>query len=546
MHVSATLRSVILLLVATLGLPGCAPDVRHNKPGVLVVTESEQTASFVRNFNPFFELGNVRWPTRHAMYEPLAIYNVIAGDYVPWLATGYSWSEDNKTLTFTLRDDVRWSDGEQFDSRDVAETFAIMKRHAALDLRGIWKSLERIETPDDKTVTFVLPRADVSALESLAQTPIVPAHIWSKVEDPVAWQNPNPVATGPFTAVGAFENQSYEVHKNPHYWKTGKPAVDTIRFLAFPGNEQTNLALVRGEIDWAGDFVPAIDRVYVGRNPEHHHYWFPLIDGTVFLYPNTTKPPFDDVRVRKALSMAIDRSLLVKVAMHDYTVPADATALSGAYEHYRNPAAVQAGTWVQHDPTQARALLDQSGHAAIAGTRFPVELMVPAGFSDWVRGTQVIARGLQEIGIEVRVKTYDFNAWFEKLQSGDFELSMGWSEVHPTPYALFRTLMSTQTLRPIGTAASTNWHRFGLPEADDLLETLAITTDRAKQKPLVDQLQMLFVEHAPALPLFPGPLWGEFNTTRFTGFPSKANPYAPLTPNWAPQSLLVLTELKPR
>src|SRR5262249_46262080 len=122
---------------------------------------------------------------------------------------------------------------------------------------------------------------------------------------------------------------------------------------------------------------------------------------------------------------------------------------------------------------------------------------------------------------------------------------IGWSEYGPSPYHLYRALMSTETALPVGRLAE-NWHRFGLPAADAVLHKLEQTTDATVEKALVDQLQMLFVEHAPAIPLFPGPLLGAFPNARFVGFPDREPPYAPLSPNWAPASLLVLMELAPR
>jgi peptide/nickel transport system substrate-binding protein len=388
----------------------------------------------------------------------------------------------------------------------------------------------------------------VPILEYIAHQPIVPGHLWKNVGNPVEFLNENPVATGPFTEVGRFTTQSYEVHRNPHYWQDGKPAMDTIKFLAFPANEQKNLALIKGDIDWAGDFVPAIDRIFVNKNPQHHNYWFPLIDGMVFMYANTAREPFDDVRVRKALSMAIDRNLVVKVAMYDYTRPGNATGLSDAYKRVRSSVAVEKGrNWVTYDPDGARALLDEAGHKPDEdGVRMEMELMVPGGFSDWVRAVQVISRGLEKVGVVAKVKAYDFNAWYEKLENGEFDLSVGWSEVRPSTHAFYRSFMSTHTQKPLGEPAMVNWHRFGLKSADELLARMERTSDLEEERRLSRGLQMLFIEHAPAIPLFPGPLWGEYNTTRVTGFPTTDNPYAPLSPNWAPQSLLVLTELKPR
>jgi peptide/nickel transport system substrate-binding protein len=123
---------------------------------------------------------------------------------------------------------------------------------------------------------------------------------------------------------------------------------------------------------------------------------------------------------------------------------------------------------------------------------------------------------------------------------------MGWSNEEPTPYNFYRDLLGTATAKPVGETSARNWHRFGAKQADSLFESFEAATDPAEQKRIIEQLQEIFSETAPSIPLFPGPSWGEYNTRRFTGFPSKENPYAKLSPNNPPEYLLVLTELKPK
>jgi len=527
---------VIMWSALVAGAAGCAPRSEAD-PGVLMIEEKEQTASFIRNFNPLLEVGDVRWPATKSMYEPLLIYNTINGEYVPWLATSYAYSDDHRTLRLELRPGVRWSDGAPFTARDVVFTFELLRRFPGLDMRGVWAFVDRIDAVDDDTVEIGFSRVFIPGFYYLAQQPIVPEHIWKDVPDPVSWPNPNPVATGPFTEVTTFQTQVYQVERNPYYWQLpDRPQVEAIRFLAFPSNDQANFALIHGEVDWSGSFVPAIDRIFASRDREHHHYWFPPIDGGVLLYANTTRAPYDDVRVRKALSLAIDRDLIVRVAMYGYAQPATG------------------GDWVRHDAERAAALLDQAGLVRGSdgvrrlrdGSRWQVAIHVPGGFSDWVRATQVIARGLRALGIDAEMKTYDFNAWYEKIQQGDYALSLGWAEPYPSAYGYYRAMMSSETARPNGEPAAENWHRFALPRADQLLHTLEQTADASTIEDLEAELAALFDQNAPAIPLFPGPLWGAYNSERFTGFPDQDHPYAPLSPNLNPQALLVLTQLVPR
>jgi len=517
----------------------------------------EQASAWVRNFNPLL-VGTARWPTRGGIYEPLLIWNAVAGAWVPWLATDHRWSADHLRLVLTLRDGVTWSDGAPFSAEDVAFTFELLHRHRALDASGVWDFLAGVRAVDRRTVEMTLSRPYVPGLAELLQQSIVPAHIFSHVADPLAFSNPDPVGTGPFTEVRVFRNQVWELGRNPRYWQPGKPQIDALRMVAYPSNDQANLALVEGEIDWAGNFVPAIDRTFVARDRDHHGYWHPPYGSTVFLYPNTRRPPLDDVRVRKALSLAIDRQRVVDVGLYGYAHPIDGTGLSDAYAAWRDPD-VAADGWVRHDARAAAALLDEAGWRRGAdgvrrrdGSRLAFTVEVVSGWSDWVRAAQVIARDLGEVGVAVELRAYEWSAWFQRLQAGDFELSiacpgLAFSFDAPTPYYAYRWILSSSSAsRPLGELLPTNWNRFGDARADALLAELERTDDAARQHALMQRLEERFAATAPAIPLFASPLWGAFNTRRFVGFPTAADPYAKLSPHSAPENLLVLTRLAPR
>jgi peptide/nickel transport system substrate-binding protein len=542
--------ALALVLVAT----GCASPPPRERRDVLTVSV-EQASSWVRNFNPLL-VGTARWPTRGGIYEPLAIWNAVRGAWVPWLATSWRWSDDRLRLLVTLRDGVQWSDGAPFTADDVVFTFTLLGRQRALDANGVWDFLAGVRAVDARTVELTLQRQYVPGLVELLQQSIVPAHVWRKVADPVAFTNPNPVGTGPFTEVRVFRNQVWELGRNPRYWQPGRPRVAALRMVAYPSNDQANLALVDDEVDWAGNFVPAIERTYVARDRQHHGYWYPALGSTVFLYPNTQKAPLDDVRVRKALSLAIDRQRVVDIGLYGYARPVDGTALSDAYAGWRD-AAVAADGWVRHDAAAAAALLDDAGWRrgpdgvrAKNGRRLELSLETVSGWSDWVRAAQVVARDLGAVGVAVEVRAYEWGAWFQRLQAGEFDLSiacpaLAFSFDAPTPYYAYRWILSTSAVRPRGELLPTNWNRFGDVAAEALFAAFEKSDDEEEQHELMQKLEARFAATAPAIPLFVSPSWGAFNTRRFRGFPSAANPYATLSPHSAPQNLLVLTEIAP-
>jgi len=139
-------------------------------------------------------------------------------------------------------------------------------------------------------VAFKFKSGYTPALYDLANQIVVPEHIWKDVSDPLTWTNDNPVATGPFTEVTKFESQIYVIEKNPYYWQEGKPAFQGIRFPAYADNDAANLALVNGDLDWAGNFVPDIENTYVAKNSENNHYYFVGGDGISLLINPPSNP----------------------------------------------------------------------------------------------------------------------------------------------------------------------------------------------------------------------------------------------------------------
>ena len=126
-------------------------------------------------------------------------------------------------------------------------------------------------------------------------------------------------------------------------------------------------------------------------------------------------------------------------------------------------------------------------------------------------------------------------------------MSFGWGDMGGTnPFRLFRGLMSTENVKPIGKIADVNWHRFGLSSADSLLRIIEKVSDDKIIKSVIFQLQDLFIDHAPALPINAATNYAQCNTRYFTNFPSEDNPYTVLAPYSGHANLLVLLNLRSR
>jgi peptide/nickel transport system substrate-binding protein len=212
------------------------------------------------------------------------------------------------------------------------------------------------------------------------------------------------------------------------------------------------------------------------------------------------------------------------------------------------------GDWTKFDPGKASALLDEAGlkrgpegfRTRPDGKPFKVDVNCVVGWSDWIIASQLMVKDLQSVGVDATLRTYEYGAWFNRLQVGNFDLSIAWSDGDAAPSTFYQRLMSKSTVRPLGEPAENNWHRFSTAHADELIRQFAATTDPAEQLRLGSELSREYVRTAPTIPLFPGPSWGEYNSKRITGFPTKDNQYAVLAPYKVPALILALVELEPR
>jgi len=534
------LTGAVLLTGCTAG--GTAVDTSGDQ---LLTIPREDMGTFSRNFNPFTP--NAAPMTQQAVYESMLVYNPADGGTTPWLATDWAASDDGLELTFTMRDGVTWSDGEPMVAGDVAYTFELQK-----ELLGGFEYLDSVEADSDQSVRFILNRPYSPALYEIGQQIIVPQHIWEEIDDPAKDTNGTPVGTGPYTEVTSFQSQSFDLGKNPNYWQPEKQKIAGIRMLAFAGNDGANLAAVNGEVDWAYQFMPDIEKSFVAKDPEHRQFWFPSTGSMINWQLNTTKAPFDDVNVRKALSMAVDREQVTDIAMNGYTSPADCTGLSGAYTTWVDADIAASCDWTNRDVDAANALFDSSGYPLGAdGTRtlpdgspFTLDISVGSASSDWLSAATIIAQNLAEVGITAKVDSPDWPTVSASYEDGSFDTGIVWSNNAPTPYQFYRGVMSTDTVKPVGEKTFENYHRFASPEADALLATFAASSDPAVQTEAVNGLQAQFAADAPVIPLFAGPEWGMFTDTRFTGWPTASDPYATLSTK-SPTTVLVLTSLEP-
>jgi len=517
---------------------------------------------FVRQFNINEGYGAQPGAVTQAIYEPLYLIDNVQYKQYPWLATAYSWSRDLKTLTFTIRHGVTWSDGVPFTARDVYYTMAILgKRYPALpaagaDQLGLWEkgSLNEatgVTMPAVDKVAITFKTADVTRFFNVAGLVPLPEHIWSKQKDPLHWANPAPVATGPFTRISNFTAQGFDMSRNPHYWQPGKPAFDTVRVVYFTSNDAANLAIEAGQVDWGGQApIPNASRLYDARNPNFHHFYCPCYMANNIFF-NDTKYPYSLVAFRQALSMAINRQVMNTNGDYGYFPPSDIQGISGPYPGWVDRTIPQ--TLAQYNPAAAKALLLKNGFTYQNG-----RLIDPHGHKvafdiiptiSPLAQAQIIAQEFKGIGIDAGIKVLQFGDFLDRLQKGNFDVVDGWDNGGPNPYYYYEPLLSSRATAPLGTQVpESNYERWSNPQMDALFAQFRKTSDPQRQHQLINQIQRLFVRYLPIIPTTITPIPEEYNTTNYTGFPTQSDNYAYGTPfefGFPQDTLLILTRVHP-
>ncbi|GAA3429019.1 ABC transporter substrate-binding protein [Streptosporangium nondiastaticum] len=500
-----------------------------------LVIHAVDAGTFQEDFNPY-HLEGVNFGTSGMIHETLMYFNKLKpGEITPWLALDHKWSNKGRSVTFTLRPGVKWSDGQPFTADDVAFTFQMLKKHPQLNRNAL--EIEGAEALAPDKVRLDFGNTSYAKLFNIAgSSPIVPKHVWEKEKDPSTFTNPKPVGTGPYT-LSKFSAQLYELVKNPSYWQPGKPEVPVLRFPAYTANA-LQTALRQGEVDWAGAFVPDIQKIYVQGKPEQNKFYFPP-EGVVTLLPNLTDPVLAKPEVRAAMSLAIDRDKIVRVAERGYTKVAHPTGVPmPGGEAYVPPEYRDAAYKV--DVEKARELLKDVDPAQLKFT-----LLVPSPFTDWVNAAQLIREDLAKIGITVETRGVAFQDWVSKVGKGDYDLSIRATASGPTPYFQMRSMLFGGLAKPVGEAATGNYERWKDTETDRLIDAYAATEDETEQQKATQGLSRIMMEKAPTLPLFYSPSWAQYRTDKYVGWPSEQDPYAMPSPYTSPDAAVVLLHLKP-
>jgi peptide/nickel transport system substrate-binding protein len=564
---SAVVAALAALIVTSMAsgapLTKAAPAAQSSsKAHSCLVMAGSGDPAFTKNFNPFTATGLPSGAfVKGAIYEPLIISPEGGKPAVPWLAQSWAWSNGNKTLTLNLAKGVKWSDGKPLTSTDVVYSLTAGKQNAAMDLIGYTRpdtNIASITRKGSYGVVINLKTADSQFIASTLNAAIViPRHIWSHVADPATWTNPNPVGTGPFTKITRFTTQDYVFSKNPTYWQAGKPLIPCLEYVQAASNDSALALIQSGQVDWTHNFVPNVASVYEAKDKAHFHAFYATTAYPVSLVFDDTQYPYSIVAFRKALSMAIDRNSVSTLGEYGYAPPTDAIGLSGLFPAWVTDPAVkaQAKQLATYNPTAAKALLTANGFTYNGNTLMdphgnPVSLNIHviSGWSDWVASNQIITKDLQAIGINSNVALEpDWNSWYPNASSTKNPTLLWQNGSQGSPYGFFNANLSQNSYIPSGqdATATGNWEHTYNAQATTLLNDWKATLDPVKQHALATQLEQIWLQNLPIIPLFIGPRWSTYSTKYFHCFDSPNNFFGDPIFTTYPDNILSFTRICP-
>ena len=559
-------RAIILALAVGLAVSGCGSGGSSSKSGSdasntaagtsaassggssSVTISNEQGTTWTCGFNPFNS--NVQFLSFGAVYEELTFVNGLkSGATTNWLASKYAWSNKNKTLTFTIRPGVKWSDGKPLTAADVLFTFKLIKAHPALDLNAAWSVLKSVTRKGDK-VAFNFKSSAVPYFYYIgAQTPIVPQHIWSTIKDPVTYKDDKPVGSGPYT-MSSCSPQVIKYSKNPTYWQKGKPTIDTVYYPAFTSNDPANQQLASGKAQWGSQFIPNINAYYLKRSADNHYWFPPLVNVSMFV--NLKDPILKNVAVRKAIAYAIDRSKVSEIGEYGYEPPSNQTGIvTPTFNDWLDQGLAKK---VSYNPSKAISTLQAAGFKKSNGVFHTPDgkplsftILNIGGYSDWVASVQVIQNDLKSVGIKLTPENLSSTTYDNDVYNGKYQLAYDGNESGgPAPYYELRQLLYSKNSAPIGKPAASNWERYSNAKTDALIEQYGATTDAATQHKIVKQLEAVMVNEIPVIPVTEAVDWYQYNTKDLAGWVVKGNPFARPAAYEVPDWGVMLLHLKPK
>lgn len=394
---------------------------------------------------------------------------------VPGLAEKWEVSEDGKTITFTLRKDVKFHNGRELTSEDVKYSFErILNPDTGSTVASYFASVNAIETPDENTVVFKLNTPDAAFLTNTtaSSASIVP----KEVEDLVT----EAVGTGPFIMEEMKSGQYVTLKKNPDHANADSIKYDSIRFNIMKDESQRTAAIRSGKVDIAAVSADTATLLEKDKNVEVKSYQSMEYS---YLGINVAKEPFNDVKVRQAISYAVDRQEIID------SVWKGEASLTGPI----SPALDQWAIDVTKEPSyttdqeEAKRLLKEAGFA----DGFDTVIYTASTYPDMIDSAQVIQEQLKAVGINAEIKQLEWGAYIDMWKSKDTDMLVGRNTSGTDPDRSTRYFFSTE--------GSANVWNYSNPAFDETVQKAIETIDEGERKSLYEQAQKQLIEENPNL-----------------------------------------------
>jgi len=414
----------------------------------------------------------------------------------PQLASSWTISPDGKEYIFKLQEGVKWHDGRPFTADDVV--FSIMKFHVELSprARAIFTLIETCEATDPLTVRIVLKQAFQPFLLMFDPTAcaIVAKHLFDGQDYRTAPAVQRLIGTGPFKFTEWQRGNFIRLDRNEEYWKPGQPYLDTIIYRIIPDSQSRRLALETGQVQLsqASDIEPFDIPQLRGRpnlevNTNGWEYFSPLS----WIELNHRVKPLDDARVRRAMSLAIDRNFIINRLWFGVGKPATGPVASTTRFYDAN---AKIGAF---NVREANALLDAAGHPRRAdGTRFTLK-HIPLPYGEiWTRLSEYLRQAMRQIGITLELESTDAGSWARRVGNWEYETTINFVYQFGDPtLGVARTYVSSNIQR----VTFTNTGGYSNPRVDALFEEARTASAAADRARLFSDVQKILVEEVPQI-----------------------------------------------
>jgi peptide/nickel transport system substrate-binding protein len=416
----------------------------------------------------------------------------------PELAESWQISPDGLTWTFKLRQGVKFHDGQEFTSADVKFTFDRLLEKSASG-KSDFIAVDKVEPVGKYGVKFVTKEPFAALVAALGG-------FWGFIVSEAGVKkgggdlNKIAMGTGPFMLEDWKVEQQMVFKKNPNYFKKGQPYVDELIVRVIPDEANIVAALRTGQIHHA--FIEDNKNYNLLKEEKTLTGYRSSRLGYDYLNMSANRGPLGDVRVRQAISYAIDRSQVMRVATAGFgRLTAPATAPMKQWQ-------IPEEQWMKYykpDVDKAKKLMAEAGQA----NGFTVKCMVIPTFPTMMSGGPVIAQQLKRIGITMEIEQVEYAIWIKRWQAHDFDMTLNSTPGYADPdVAFFRALHSTK---------GQNWNSWKVPEVDALLEEGRKTMDPKKRKEVYDRVQIAILENVPHLWLYSADLI-DFTQANVKGF----------------------------